>query len=221
MVPPNPDWTAGKKEFSIETEVGQLDINEPIGKGTAKLVRTELKRKTKAKFEIDLELCRWLFWTQNAYVNTKNNTSLQLFYKYLGYDTWGQYVEQDLGISASEARQLVMVHQTYCILYAKQWNPKKHSLHISKLIALIPILTEENFEDILEQAGNISTDDFKALTSNNVQNHKRSVTYSYPESNDKYRVKAFKSARKMFGDDLTESALFIEILKLFVKEHAK
>ncbi len=206
---------SNKSAYNIKLNQTSFDIKDPITKSAAKKIRNALKLKTKAKFESDLELCKWLFWTQNAFVGSVP------FWEDAGYPTWGEYTEGDLGITASEARKLALVHSVYAISYADKWDPKKHSLHISKLIALIPVLTEDNFEELLEQAKNISAEDFKTLTSTNSINGKQSVTYSYPKDKDKYREKAFKLARKMFGKDLTESGLFIEILKFFIEKASK
>ena len=207
--------TAAKNEFSIVANQKKLNVFEPIGKADARSMRAEMKVRARTKFSNDLEFCQWLYHTQQT--DVKSDDGIIPFYQWAGFDSWDKYVEVELGMTAGKARQMAKIHAVYGIQFKGRWDPSQPGLHISKLAQMMPVIDEENFEKMIENARNISQADFKALTAHHQFVDWCNVTYHFDPKYDRVRKRAFRMARELFGNDLTDSDIFVEILKDFIE----
>jgi len=86
------------------------------------------------------------------------------YYRTLGYDTWEEYLgTPEISMSRFFAFKLMKVYE----IWVNKFNvsPAKLDIDIEKLYLTSIIATNENYEEILEQARNLSRSDVKQLKS--------------------------------------------------------
>jgi hypothetical protein len=170
-----------------------------------------MKGRATSKFDADLDFCKWLYLTANAMVTTSDDTIP--FYEWSGHESWKAYVEKEVGITVGHARKYVRVHQTFIIDLKGVFDKRKHAIHLNKLIALAPMVDEDNLEQYIEEAKEMTAAEFRALTVEGWDLTHKNVGYSFPRNQDKVRMRAFKAARKLFGEDMTDSEVFLKICR--------
>lgn len=86
------------------------------------------------------------------------------YYKTLGYNTWEEYLgTPEISMSRFFAFKLMKVHE----IWVKGFNisPAKLDIDIEKLYLTSTMATNENYEEVLEQARTLSRSDVKQLKS--------------------------------------------------------
>ncbi len=86
------------------------------------------------------------------------------YYKTLGYDTWEEYLgTPEISMSRFWAYKLIKVYETWVEKFGVE--PAKLDIDLEKLFLTIKKATKENYEEVLEQARNLSRSDVKQLMS--------------------------------------------------------
>ena len=108
------------------------------------------------KSRIGEDLLRLALLLKNSYDNK--------YYKTLGYDTWEEYLgTPEISISRFWAYKLIKVYETWVEKFGVE--PAKLDIDLEKLFLTIKKATKENYEEVLEQARNLSRSDVKQLMS--------------------------------------------------------
>ena len=187
-----------------------------IAKADAQSLRSAMKKQARNRFTSELDFCKWLWMTANAFVTTKDGAVP--FYEWAGHESWKAYVEKEIGITGGKGRKYVRVHQTYAIDLSHVFDAEKHAIHIDKLMALMPLVDEDNLEGMIDNAREMTAAEFRALTVEGWDLTFKNVSYSFPRNQDRHRRRAFKMARKEWGEEMTDSEALVRILKDWATE---
>jgi hypothetical protein len=188
-------------------------IQDTIPRGQAKTLRSEIKSCVKQKIDIDFELCKLLFYSKAGYV-ADGKGSIP-FFEFCGYGSWDAYITGELEITPSKARRYAAVYSKYAIELGEVFSVKKHLLDINKMILLMPVVTEENLDKMIESARNATKEEMVSVLG------KKKSTLNFKlfllkTSDKKVLEKALSKAALEFGDDLGDSALLMAILSEYI-----
>jgi len=115
-----------------------MNTEDVISKQDALSIRRNVKSLASKKIDVDLALCEQLYYSKETLVISGSDAVS--FHQYCGYDTWKEYVEHEVGMTAPKARRLVEVHAKYFVELKGIFNPKTDSIDIYKLQLLVPII---------------------------------------------------------------------------------
>lgn len=138
-------------------------VKETLPRSQAKNLRSEIRKAVAENIGNDLEMCQRLFYTRVAFIEDGRTTIP--FFAYCGYDSWEEYVTQDLGILYKRARKWSDVYSKYYIELASVFDPKKHSIDINKMILLMKHVSVDNLDAMISAAKNATKEEIKAVLS--------------------------------------------------------
>ena len=109
------------------------------------------------------------------------------YYKILGYDTWEEFLAiPEISISRFWAYKLIKVYETWVEKFGVE--PAKLDIDLEKLFLTIKKATKENYEEVLEQARNLSRSDVKQLMSGKGYEFERYKMVTCPHCGGEVRV---------------------------------
>ena len=109
------------------------------------------------------------------------------YYKILGYDTWEEFLAiPEISISRFWAYKLIKVYETWVEKFGVE--PAKLDIDLEKLFLTIKKATKENYEEVLEQARNLSRSDVKQLISGKEYEFERYKMVTCPFCNHEIKV---------------------------------
>jgi hypothetical protein len=198
-------------------KIGDLTINpveEALSQNSAKEFKTRIKNIILTKGSQDLEFCKFLFFSKISYVNYGND-KIPL-YEFYGYESWKDYIENELLLLYSKAKKYADVYSKFCVELVDLFDPEKHMLDIHKMIALTPIIDSGNFKEYMKLAKKVSSEAFKSF----LKPHKKAIKKSFVKiqiSEERIFKKAIKQARKDFGQNLNDNQLLVAILSEYLE----
>jgi len=109
------------------------------------------------------------------------------YYQTLGYDTWESYLgTPEISMSRFWAYKLIKVYETWVEKFGVE--PAKLDIDLEKLFLTIKKATQENYEEVLEQARNLSRSDVKQLMSGKEYEFERYKMVTCPKCNYEFKV---------------------------------
>jgi len=152
-----------------------------------------------------------MFYSKVSYVEVGGEAIP--FYEYCDANSWKEYVEQEVGITIGAARKYANVYSKYCV-ELESFSPKKHGIDIEKLHFLIRIVDDSNLDSLIETARTADLETLQMLLGPGRKTPIMSRTFRFgTKKEDKIVNRAMKTASKEFGNDLTDSQLFVAICK--------
>jgi hypothetical protein len=202
--------TATANAFSVTIGSKRFDLESPITKANARALDREIVSCAQRKRKLDLEFCKWMY--HSKYTMTKSNGQSMHLWEVYDFDTWEEYVEQRVGITAPRAQQFVNVYSKYCVELGNVFDPKS-VIDIRKMVSMAHLVDEDNVNKMLARAATMSHAELKALTIGQFMKDRRYITYSFNKGQDRTRMRVMRKAREEFGKDLSDGELTLRIMK--------
>ena len=193
-------------------------VEENLPRASALSLRRHIKSLAKEKVELDLDFCEYVFYSKVAFVEATGGTVP--FYKYCGFDSWKEYVEQEIQITFGKAKKYAQVYSKYCVELESVFDRSKHSIDVTKLELLLPIVTKENLKAMIAKFKAADCEALKDLLAPSIPSTINSITYRISKKENPIVNKAMKLGRKEFGGDLTDAQIFVAIFSEYL-ENAK
>lgn len=207
--------SAPKKNYSFKLNNNLTVIaSETADIKNAYSFRNLVQTKAIDKINNDLEFARILWITKNLTVQDETDEEYFIsFAEYCGYDSWSDYIKEELNITPARANKFVRVHEKFQIELGHKFDPEKHSLDIGKLFIIARIANAQNLNKLIRSCRNITQRELQALL--NGKMYKNDTRYS------KTQRAAVALAQTIFGKELSYHALLDKICEEFLKTNKK
>lgn len=196
-----------QKSNYLNSNIDPIDDNVP--RSYANHLRKHLKLLVKQKNNTDLDFCEKIFYSKVVYVSGKECIP---FFQYCGFNSWKEYVEQELEITISKAHRYAAIYSKYFVELSDVFT-EQHYIDIDKLELLMPIIDSSNLNTLINKARQASYESLKELLSPSKKNYHKIISFKVTEGESKIIEKALIKAKLYFGDGLLDNKLFVEILK--------
>lgn len=193
-----------------------ISTDKAITKQNALSIRKQIKEITSKKFETDLDFCEKIYYSK--YLQIISGHKEIPFYQFCGFDSWRQYIEQEVQITMPKAKRMIEIYNKYFIELDGVFNPKTDTIDIYKLQLLVPIINAKNCKSIINKARISSKEALKELLQpKNIKSLHKSITYQIVKKELVVVEKAMNLARKEFGDSLNNGQIFTAILSKYIE----
>ena len=196
--------------FSVTIGLKKLDLETPITKANARALDREILSCAQRKRRLDLEFCKLMY--HSRYTMTKSNGQNLHLWEVCDFDTWEEYVEQRMGVTAPRAQQFANVYSKYCVELGDSFDPK-NVIDIRKMVSILHLVDEKNVNKLLGQAAAMSHAELKALTIGQFMQDRSYITYSFNKGQNRTRMRVMRKAREEFGKDLSDGEVMLRIMK--------